>query len=337
MTTIKKFLKSLSIGQKLTLIVAILSGCCVVIAATIGLGVPLVGYYLDELTRKNALSTPTYLPPTNAVELPGYQADVLRVEVNPGFLSNFIYGNGIVGVVSQNVFVDPEKPYQPINQDLLVPPETLTTVTEVNAKVPATTWVMITGRSNTESVQLSNRVAVRLISYKKVAEMNLVIFRMGGGADTWLVGADLSKDVLNYPDSLTWATYTPDLFSRLTEIQECCSEVLVNYPSEILNVISSKDEKFPDYFILENNEKLVLSVATFFKEPGVYQLQFGVEYFYGGYKTIGWIEPVTTVYVLDKYYLWDCDSYWLDNDPNGCSLAQSCQYTSNSQYSCTIK
>jgi hypothetical protein len=78
----KKFLDKLSVGQKVTIIVAILGGCCVVFAAIIGLGVPLISFFLDNSAQQAALATPTFLPPTGVVELPSNQLDILQVVIS---------------------------------------------------------------------------------------------------------------------------------------------------------------------------------------------------------------------------------------------------------------
>lgn len=332
----KSFVDKLSTGQKVTLVAAILGGCCLIVAAVIGLGTPILNFLLEKKAQQDVLATPTYIPPTDSVELPMYQSEVLSAYVTEGDPSDLI-DEGLVGLVAPNVVIDHNNLIEPIKADSVIPFEDLAKVTKVNSGVPPTIWVVLTGKSNTESVQLSNRVAVKLVSYEKIPDMDLVRYFAGGPRDTWLVAVDLSPEILFSPNDIAWATYTPDLRSRLLEMQQCCSQYIADYPNEILKAISSSNAPFPDYFLLENNEKIVFSVAPFFSEPGIYQLQFGIEYIYSGYKSIGWVDPPVLIYVMGNYYLWSCESYWMSSDGKGCLMMRFCEYSSDGFYTCTEK
>lgn len=326
----KKSTKKLTNSQKITILVSFVGGCCAIIAACIGLGIPIIETSLNTIIEKvDSIPTRTSTPPSNAVQLPASHPDVLSIAVNPG-PSWAIWA----GLLTENI--DRTVLTQNIDQrNVIFPGDVSPRFTEVNW--PSTFWIILTGKSTGEPVQISNRVPIKLVSYQPLPdEVDLVSMQIGGGEDVWLLSVDMSEDVLSFPDQIVWAEYAPDLQARLVAAQEETPYLLESYPSEIQRVISSDAQPLPDYFLLTNNERIVLSVAAFFQTPGVYRLQFGVEYLYSGYKTIAWTEPTIDVYAPGDYYVWVCDLTDQSTNPS-CNLFTFCEFQPASGYTCTYK
>lgn len=290
-------------SHRIAIVVVIIGGTCTIIAACIGLGAPIIEWVLNTFGEEptsvivEVQTTPTLAPfPSDAVQLPAAQSTVLSVVIRPGPLWRW------VGLITADV--DRSALTQTISSSAIFFPgdfsPRFTRVSQIS-----TVWVNLTGKSEEEPVQVSNRVPIKLVSYQPIPDdVDVVGMEIGGGGDVWLLGANLSEQVMSYPDRIVWATYTSDLRSRLIEAQQDAPEFFDDLPSEVQKAILSDMKPLPDYFLLENNERIVLSIATIFQQPGIYHLQFGAEYLYKEYHAIVWAEPSIEVYVLNNYYIW---------------------------------
>jgi hypothetical protein len=325
---IKKFIRDLSKGQKLTLLVAVMTGICGIIAVCLTLvGTPLVQWYVDNVKNQQAQELQTITPPTGAAELPSGQSDVFSVVVDTG--GTWAFSGGLVTKQLNRTV-----PSQVINQsDVIRPGSASPRFAEVN--IPSTITVLLTGKASVEPVQISNRIPIKLENYRPIPkEIDLVSAEGGGGGDYWFLGTDISKQILSFPEKIAWASYTPDLEMRLKEAQKECPLCFEGYPNEIQRLLSEGTEPLPDYFLLQDKERIAFSVAVFFKDPGIYQLSVGVEYVYGRYKGIAWTEPSIEVYVAENYFVWSCDKTRDPTSPE-CKISFSCELGDDSEYICT--
>ncbi len=235
------------------------------------------------------------IPPYDAVQLPSAEATGVSMQVQPGPMWMW------VGLINDKV--NSTAITQAFNSKRILFPGKVSPRFAELGRV-STIWVTVTGKSIGGPIQVTNKVPIKVVSYKPISDVvHLAGMAIGGGGqDVWLLGADISATVGSTSDQIIWADYTSDLRERLIEAQKGRS--LDQFPTEIRKAISSGAKQLPDYFLLGNNDKMVLSVATFFKTPGIYRLQFGVEYIFKDYRAIVWTNPPIEVYVLGSYYLW---------------------------------
>lgn len=303
------------------LLAAILTGLCTLAAACVGLGQPAVQWFMDWYVQP--LPTATLPPPTNAVKLPASESEALSVAVKPGPL--WYYVGRITQDMNRSVVT------QTVSADSISFPGDFSPRFS-RANSVSTVQVIVTGRSAHNPVQMSNRIPIRLVSYRPISQaVDLAAMEIGGGMDVWLVAADISKQVLSYPDQVVWAEYTADLRERLIQSQEECPSCFEHMPSEIEKTIVQGTEPVPDYFTLDEDEMLVLSAAMVFREPGIYLIRLGVEYVFKGHSCIAWADPPLQVYVPHDYYLWHP---WVSEQY---FLSEICQLQPTGDYSCTEK
>ena len=294
MTKLKKFLGKLSNGQKVTIIVAVLGGCCAIGASIIGLAAPAVNFLLDNSARQSSLATPTFLPSTDAVELPANQLDVLSIVVYPR--SNDFFK----GIITKNI--DPQKtPWITITEKDVILLGSVSPVVE-----PIDVIVLLTGRAADEEVQVTNKIPIR-VTYEPISETTN-LFRYdsglpgGGGFASFLsvIVSDKSEEV--------WAEYSSEIlwqYEWYLQNQEYSDTIL---PKELEDALSANKTDLPDFFLLKNKEKISIPVYVIFDEPGIYTLQFGVEYIYRQYKGITWVDSTIQVYVPNKASRWVCNN-----------------------------
>jgi hypothetical protein len=318
-------------SQKVTITAAIIGGVFGVVATCIVISFQIINLTLGPKIEQQFNATPPFSPPTNAVQLPAHKSEILSVAIFPGISCSIS-----AGLVTEKI--DRSLPSQIIPQQNVIFPSLSWRYARLNC--PSTVEIILTGKSSAEPVQISNEVPIKLISYQPVPDdIDMVDMPIGGGEDIWLLGVDISDKVLDYPEQIVWAKYTPDLQSRLlAEINDdpvgIKRDIINEFPSEIQKVILSDTEPLPDYFLLENNERIVLSVASFYKTPGIYKLQYGVEYFYDTYKVIAWAEPFIEIYVPNNYHIWSCGFTTGDNN-SPCHLIKDCLFQITNDYKCT--
>lgn len=337
MSRITKFFSKLTKGQKVTIIVATLGGCCIVIAAVVGLGVPIVSFFLENSATQRALATPTFLPPTGAVELPSSQQDVLSVVINPYSINPF------EGIITRDL--DPSN-----NPKITITKEDIVLVGDVSPKISFVGdnellifEIYLTGKAVDEEVQVTNRIPIR-VTYEAMPDGASLYKtgRPGGGTFYGILGADVSSK-----SQQVWAVNSPEIRERFQMLEQNCPECInpesvcpscstngYELPSEVIRYLSSNDQNFPDYFLLKKNEKIGIVVVVFFQEAGIYRLQIGVEYLYRQYKTITWAEPEVQVYVPKNYYAWMCDNPNWESSESTCDIEPACVINSDGTLNC---
>ena len=181
----KNFFENLSNGQKVMLIVAIIGGCCVMLAALIGLGVPVISFVLDKSAKQSELATPTFIPPNEAVELPVNQSDILSVVINPAWGGNY-YG----GFITKDV--DPHK-----TPEITITKEDVVLIGDISPLIDSsiTFDVLLTGKATDEEVQVSNKIPIR-VSYEPISNItNLLLYgRPGGGHYYSMLGVTVNSN-----------------------------------------------------------------------------------------------------------------------------------------------
>ncbi len=195
---------------------------------------------------------------------------------------------------------------------------------------PSTIWLNITGLSDEEPVQITNRIPIRLLSYDPLPEtVDLVAIPVGGGGDVWLLEARISPEIENHPKQITWATYNPNIREHISEFfAEIPDSQYFEYPKEMSEAVFSGSDTIPDYFLLDNNERIVVSVAIYFEKPGIYTLNFGVEHLIASNLVTAWAEPGIQVYVPENYYLWvpTAETYYQHALVNICNVDDDLEY-----------
>jgi hypothetical protein len=212
--------------------------------------------------------------------------------------------------------------------DVMLPDDTSLQFTTYN--YPSIVQLKIVGESDAGSVLVSNRFPIKIIEFNSL-DQELDVLDLNGerGNDAHLVGADISSDTLDAPGQIAWATYGADIDNRLSEITSL--RVFGEFPSEIQDAATQDTMPLPDYFLLENDEQFTISVAAVFKRPGIYYLQFGVEYSHQGYSAIAWSDEIITAYAMGGYHIW---SYPVDGEVASYPT-QYCQLTGLGTYSCS--
>lgn len=294
----KKILDKLSVGQKVTIVVAVLGGCCVVTAAFIGLGVPLISFYLDNSAQKAALATPTFLPPTDAVELPSNQLDILSVVIGLG-------PSDYEGIITKDI--DPST-----NQEITITKDDVTLVGDVTPRVEGILELSIylTGKADDEEVQVTNKIPIRIIRFEPISrKTDLFLYgRPGGASFVPMLNASIDSNTHE-----AWAEYAPDIqqqFEYYQRARENLGDLEYKIPSELEEALSKGEQNLPDFYLVKKNEKIGIPVIIFINEPGIYYLQIGVEYIYRQYKGVSWAEPTIQVYSPNEINLWFCDYEW---------------------------
>jgi hypothetical protein len=324
MARTKKFIKDLTNGQKVALIAAFIGGICVVIAACIGLTLPIVERAVDETIDQQQGTIPR---PDGAVELPSGQSEII----------SFVVDSGVRWALWRGLIVeelDRSVPRQTIDLEDVIQKGSISPQFAV-LNEPSTVAILITGMPLDEPIQISNRIPIRMEDYKPLPEeVDVINMEIGGGEDYWFLGADLSRQVLSMPDKIAWASYTPDLEIQLKLAERNCPDCLSEYPDEIKNILLGGVESSPDYFMLQDKERIAFGIALFFRDPGIYTFSLGVEYVYGSFKGIVWADPPLQVYVPKNYFVWDCGQSGNLERPE-CTITESCRLNSDGRYSCT--
>jgi len=316
----KKFFDKLSNGQKVALIVAIIGGCCIILAALIGLGVPFINFVLDKSAKQSELATPTFIPPSEAVELPANQFDIFSVVVNPAWGGNY-YG----GFITKDV--DPHK-----TPEITITKDDVVLTGDISPLIDSaiTFDVLLTGKATDEEVQVSNKIPIR-VSYEPIPyTTNLLLYgRPGGGFYYSMLGVSM-----NSKSQEAWAEYSPDIleeYKKYLEIQSGGSSPKI--PSQLEEALAN-GTNLPDFFLLKNKEKVTIPVIVLFDEPGIYTIQFGVEYIYRQYKGISWTESKIQVYVPNDSYEWLCDNYEWKSPESTCKIEPKCTQNSDGTVYC---
>jgi hypothetical protein len=318
----KNFFDKLSTGQKVTLIAGVLGGCCVILAAFIGLSVPLISFVLDKSARQSELATPTFLAPTEAVALPANQSDILSVVINPAWGGKY-YG----GLITKDV--DPHK-----TPEIKITKDDVVLVGDISPLIDSaiTFDVLLTGKATDEEVQVSNKIPIR-VNYKPISKTtNLLLYgRPGGGGYYSMLGV-----TVNSKSKEVWAEYSSDILAQYQAYlwtQNNCPEC-PKIPSSIEKALSSNQTNLPDFFLVKNKEKIAIPVVVLFDEPGIYTIQFGIEYIYRQYKDISWTESKIQVYVPKDSYEWSCDNYGWENPESTCKIEPKCTQNSDGTVDC---
>lgn len=171
---------------------------------------------------------------------------------------------------------------------------------------PGIIRVTITRKPLEEPVQVSAKVPVRVLSYTPIQDTtNLAIIPTGGGPgyNFWLFEADISAQSTFNVNQLIWAGYSPELTTKLKQLGD--TAIFDPIPNEIRRAIEDDTILPPDsFFLTEDNGVVTISLATFFKDPGVYDIQVGTEYQLDDRYDIVWTEPSIRVFVVKDYTLW---------------------------------
>jgi hypothetical protein len=215
---------------------------------------------------------------------------------------------------------------------------------------PNTTHLILSGRPFEKPTYISNRIPVKILSIQAVPEtVDMQVVPIGGGDDVWLFSLELSSASIKLPDQIAWASYSSDLRAQLSERWEEIKDInkeeinsidypllygdpLLYAPTEIIKYISGESPKLPDYFQIKENEMIVFSIASIFKEPGIYTIDFGIEYIIDGYKNIAWVDHPLKIFVPNNYYLWGVSEY--GNTSYDLYLSAICTYTPNKGHTC---
>lgn len=245
--------------------------------------------------RKNSLSE-------NAIQLPYGESIALKVSIDPRPIP---WELPVILIDDKNV--DHTVITQTINNPYIA--STGQILAHVSSQLtrtnnPLLLRVIITGKSRDEPAQIFTSVPIKVLDHQPITEVvNLATVPAGGGMyDFWLLGVEISERTVLNPNQIVWATYTPDLREQLTPDRKMA--LFDPIPSEVSRAIDDGIKPLPDSFLLEENDREVLSVAAFFQSPGIYRIQMGVEYFYQGKRDIIWTSPSVKVYVIKDYYLW---------------------------------
>jgi len=282
-----------------------------------------------QIIKHVIYGTPTAIEITNPnldiIEVPYMESSAISVALTPGSLWHW------VSLVTREI--DRNNLIQVIDPDTMISPG------DVSPRfgsigLPSTIWLNITGRSEDEPVQITNRIPIQLLSYEPIPEtVDLVTIPVGGGMDAWLLEARMSPQVEHRPNQITWATYNPDIRDHIAELYaELPDFQYFEYPKEMSEAVLSGSDTIPDYFVLSNNERLVISVAMYFEKPGIYTLKYGVEHLIGNKLAIAWAKPGIKVYIPENYYLW-ATTY--SEDPNEYYLWNMCNTNENLEHICS--
>jgi hypothetical protein len=326
MSTKKNPLGKLSIGQVVMILVAIFTGICVILAAVIGLFVPLISFSLNKLATQNALATPTFIPPTDSVALPSSQTDILSIVINPESFSFY------EGVITKDL--DPAQ-----TPNIMISKKDVLTSSDISLKTSSyfgdskmmLFQVYLTGKADDEEVQITNRMPIK-VSYESITNV-LNFYKTGspgGNAFFTLFSANISSI-----SQIVWADYSPDLLEQY-KYQGNCPECInfSDLPREIQKYLTSTDQNPPDFFLLKKNEKIGIPVLLLFHEPGIYHIQIGSEYIYHQYKNISWSQSEVKIIVPKNYNVWSCDGLDWKIEKNKCKFSYVCKADPDGEESC---
>jgi hypothetical protein len=306
----------------------------VVVAAVIGLGGTIIAAYIGYLSIKAQIEKPIHATQTaeilnlateviNGTQLPNSIAPGFSLSIEPG---PFWLWAGLIETP-----IDRTQLTQTIALDRVSNPDNTYSRFVRISEIPNTIHIILTGHSSDNLTYIPNRVPVRILSYLSVPEtVDLLGIPIGGGEDVWLFSLDISSASIKMPNQTTWASYSSDLQEQLSGRVENADPLVENIPTEILKFASGASPTLPDYFQINEDEMMVFSVASLFKEPGIYIVEMGIEYVYNGYKNIAWAEPPLTIYVPKNYYMWNS---YID-DTKKVYLSNICEYSPNNGHTC---
>jgi hypothetical protein len=189
----------------------------------------------------------------------------------------------------------------------------------------ATISVMLVGKSDDEPSIVENRIPIRIVSYRPIAEWkNVMGTCMGGGNDYYVMKVGISDESINSQDHIVWATYPEPQQVReiITQYSNTSNDSMQELPSELVNFLNTQQETLPDYFSLIKNEVIGIKILINFENPGIYELQFGAQYIYKGSQAIAWVEQPIKVNVIGDYNFWSC---WHGNDGDQITLLSTCK------------
>jgi hypothetical protein len=318
----------------------------IVIAAVIGLCGAIIAAYIGYLGVKAQIERPIHA--TQTAEILNLATEVvdgtqLPKSVAPGFSLSVEPGPFWLWVGLIKTPIDRNQLTQSIESDMVsMPDDTYSRFTSIN-EFPNTTHIILTGHSSDNLTYIPNRVPVKILSYQPVPEtVDLQSMGIGGGDDVWLFSLDISSASTKMPNQITWASYSSDLQEQLSkrwkQIQTDkeqgieYADPLLDAPTEIVKFASGESPTLPDYFQIKENEMMVFSVASLFKEPGIYTVLFGVEYVYNGYKNTAWADPPLIIFVPKNYYLWHISEF--ENTTAKMYLGAICKFTPNVGHTC---
>lgn len=302
----------------------------VVLAAILGLLGTVIAAYVGYLETKTQIESPiratqtaefgTRTSPTetiliNTPELPaiagtqlsGNRTSYFSLSVDTGA---FCYG---IGMIKKEIART--KPIQTINKDdISMEGDEYACFSSGGSSYPF--HILVTGSEINTPIYISNRMPVRLSSYQAAPDsVDLLFAPIGGSQDYWWFALDISPNIAKMPDRTAWAIQTTDWQEQVEPIVEARREgrlteyPIASLPTEIEELDFDEPVNLPDFFTLESDELMAFSIGTRFMEPGIYSLQFGIEYIIEGQKNITWTEPPTIILVPDTYYIWDYGDY----------------------------
>jgi len=318
----------------------------VIVAAIIGLFGAIISAYIGYLGSKAQIEKPIYATQTaEKVKFTTEFVDGTQLPrgIAPSFSLSIETGPFWLWVGLIKTPIDRNQLTQSIASDMVSMPDDIYNRFADIKEFPNTTHIILTGRSFDRPTYISNKIPVKIMSYQSVPEtVDMQGISIGGGDDVWLFSLEISSASVRMPDQITWATYSSDLKAQLSErwkqIQDTEKQEinfidpLLYAPTEIIKYISGESQKLPDYFQIKENEMMVFSIASLFKEPGIYTIDFGIEYVIDGYKNIAWGDQPLKIFVPKNYYLWGVSRY--GNNSNEIYLSAVCIYTSNKGHTC---
>ena len=167
--------------------------------------------------------------------------------------------------------------------------------------------INIIGHPGSMPVQISSRLPIRLISFSPLPPETHILSNdgpvIGGGGDNyWLLHAALSKQTSSNTKDLLWATHSADFRNKYLPLVATSREEFL--PEEVKRAVLNASVEFPDFFILNDGDVVAFSVGLELIDPGVYSVQFGIEYLYSDYSAIMWQEQEIDIYSFGSYQLW---------------------------------
>lgn len=291
----------------------------------------------SQLSQEQPTQTPVSTPemPSTPVELAQADYDGISITIDPLF--DWFYGKILTNIN------DDQKTAKYYENDTINASISSTLSNPVNSL--GTIHIILTGKSDEEPVIVDNRTPIKVLSYQpNYKTQNIMGTCTGGAGEVSIMQAEVSSKSTNNPEQLVWATYRDDLIQLLREkpyLFNVTSD-LPNIPSELIKVLQDQQVTLPDYFSLVKNEAAVISVSLIFRDPGIYNIQFGIQYTYKGIKGIAWVDQPFTINVFGSYNFWSGCSPELDGTE--VKLFQTCDLTLvtssdvlNYEYQCSKK
>jgi len=266
-------------------------------------------------TQATQTSVPTLEMPPNSVQLPqaNYTGISITIDPSPDY---WFHGKILTSFKTDQKTI--------IYHDELIDTSNSATLENFVNSI-GTIHVILNGKSDEEPVTVDNKIPIKILSYEpNFKTYNLMGTCTGGAVEAYLMQADVSGKSVNNPEQVVWATYRNDLIKLLQEHPEFfnLTSNSQSLPSELIKVINGQQATMPDAFTLKKDEGVLISVSLVFKDPGIYKIQFGVQYTYNGTKGVAWVDQPLVINVFGSSKIWGC--WQMAQDGTEVKLTEAC-------------